>query len=169
MIVALSPSLSMCHQIGSSRGMQIFGGWCVGGSPPIPSTELVRGLRCALLRCTMTASCLSALCKFESLLGAWKIDALDLKPSGGLVSLSSTPSYMRPQPVDFRSQSDLSVPGMLGKKTDQKMKIPNLSSSVFLRGSVSRVYQLQDRIIMRYLNCPNPENTHSIKKLLTNM
>ena len=44
----------------------------------------------------MTASCLSTLSEFESLLGAWKIDALDLEPSGGLVSLSSTPSYMRP-------------------------------------------------------------------------
>ena len=28
--------------------------------------------------------------------GAWTIDALDLKPSDGLVSLSSTPTYMRP-------------------------------------------------------------------------
>ena len=48
-------------------------------------------------------------------------------------------------------------------------KIQNLSFSVFLSGSVSRVYQLQDRISMRYLHYPNPENTRSIKKLRTNM
>ena len=73
--------------------MQIFGGWCVGGSPRYPPLNLTVVWATAL---PMTASCLSTLSEFESLLGAWKIDALDLKPSGGLVSLSYTPSYMRP-------------------------------------------------------------------------
>ena len=117
---------------------------------------------------SMTASCLSTLSEFESLLGVWKIDALDLKPSAGLVSLSSTPSYMRPSRLILDPSQIWAFPACLAKNWP-KMKIPNLNLSVFLRGSVSRVYQLQDRIIMRYLNCPNPENTHSIKKLLMNM
>ena len=44
----------------------------------------------------MTASRLSILSEFWVHAGAWKIDAFDIKPSGGLVSLSSTPNYMRP-------------------------------------------------------------------------
>ena len=45
------------------------------------------------------------------------------------------------------------------------MKIPNFG----LSDSAGTVYQLQDRIRMRYLNYRNPENARSIKKLQTNM
>ena len=47
--------------------MQIFGGWCVGGSPRYPPLNLPVVWATAL---PMTASCLSTLSEFESLLGA---------------------------------------------------------------------------------------------------
>ena len=64
----------------------------------------------------MTASCLSTLSEFESLLGAWKIDALDLKPSGRLVSISSTPSYMRPSRLILDPSQIWAFPACLAKK-----------------------------------------------------
>ena len=88
-------SLLIWHQVGSARGMVIGGEgvsvvrpdilhwpcpWPAVWTMPLP----------------MTASYLSTLYEFEFPAWAWKIDALDLKPSGGLVSLSSTPTYMRP-------------------------------------------------------------------------
>ena len=49
-----------------------------------------------------------------------------------------------------------------------KMKIPNLGYSVFLRGSVSRVYQLQDRSScrMRSLHYSTLEYTRSFIKII---
>ena len=63
----------------------------------------------------MTASCLSALSEFESLLGAREIDALDLQPSGGLESLSSTPSYMRPSRLILDPSQICAFPACLAK------------------------------------------------------
>ena len=151
---AFPGSLSICHQIGSARGMLILS---EGVSVVRPDTlhwpwPWPTVWPTAL---SMTASCLLTLPEFVSLLGHERLM-----------------QYTWNQAADwFPYHPHLTTCALAAtwQKNWPKMKIPNLFFSEFLRGSVSRVYRLQDRISMRYLHYPNHENTCSIKKLRTNM